>query len=89
MQALFQHGATGWLDAMIDRPTGSFVKSDFDQLAKEIDRTFLQGSMNGHTRWAPEELVPTDGLVRDGGLGTIGGGSHFLMEQGECDRVLI
>jgi tRNA-splicing ligase RtcB (3'-phosphate/5'-hydroxy nucleic acid ligase) len=81
MQTLFQHGATGWLDAMIDQPTGSFVKSDFDQLAKEIDQTFLKGSMNGHTRWAPDELVPTEGLVRDGGLGTIGGGNHFVEVQ--------
>jgi tRNA-splicing ligase RtcB (3'-phosphate/5'-hydroxy nucleic acid ligase) len=81
MQSLFQYGVTGWLDAMLDRPTGSFVKSDFNQLAQEIERIFLSGSMSGHTRWAPEELVPSDGLVRDGGLGTIGGGNHFVEVQ--------
>jgi tRNA-splicing ligase RtcB len=29
----------------------------------------------------PEELVPNDGLVRDGGLATIGGGNHFVEIQ--------
>jgi tRNA-splicing ligase RtcB (3'-phosphate/5'-hydroxy nucleic acid ligase) len=81
MQALFRDGAIGWLDATIDRPTGSFIKSDFHQLATEIDRMFLNGSMSGHPRWAPSELVPADGLVRDGGLATIGGGNHFVEVQ--------
>ncbi len=79
--ALFQYGIPGWLDAMLDSPTGSFVKSDFNQLATEIDRVYLEGSMNGATKWAPEELVPDKGLVRDGGLATIGGGNHFVEIQ--------
>ena len=33
-----------------------------------------RGSMNAV---APLELVPAAGLVRDGDLGTIGGGNHF------------
>ncbi|WP_432812325.1 RtcB family protein [Pantanalinema sp. GBBB05] len=81
MQALFQHGVVGWLDAILDRPTGSVVQSDLSQLASEIDRIFLNGSMAGHTQWAPEELVPATGLVRDGGLATIGGGNHFVEVQ--------
>jgi tRNA-splicing ligase RtcB len=81
MQAMFQHGVTGWLDAMLDRPTGSVVRSDLGQLAKEIDRIFLCGSMSGHQQWAPEELVPETGVVRDGGLATIGGGNHFVEVQ--------
>ncbi|WP_245916076.1 RtcB family protein [Merismopedia glauca] len=81
MQALFQNGAIGWLDAILDRPTGSIVQSDLNQLAREIDRIFLNGSMTGHIRWAPEELVPKLGLVRDGGLATIGGGNHFVEVQ--------
>ncbi|EDX73912.1 hypothetical protein MC7420_5792 [Coleofasciculus chthonoplastes PCC 7420] len=32
-------------------------------------------------RWAPEELIPEEGWVRDGGLGTIGGGNHFVEIQ--------
>lgn len=79
--ALFQHGIPGWLEAMLDAPTGSVVKSDLDQLASEIDRVYLGGSMDGDWRWAPEELVPPDGLVRDGGLATIGSGNHFVEIQ--------
>jgi tRNA-splicing ligase RtcB (3'-phosphate/5'-hydroxy nucleic acid ligase) len=81
MSAMFQHGAIGWVDAMLDQPTGSVVQSDLSQLADEIDRIYLQGSLSGNTRWAPSELVPERGLVRDGGLGTIGGGNHFVEVQ--------
>lgn len=79
--ALFQHGISGWLDAILDAPTGSVVKSNLEQLASEIDRVYLGGSMEGSTRWAPEELVPDQGIVRDGGLATIGGGNHFVEVQ--------
>lgn len=81
MQAMFQHGVIGWLDAILNQPTGSIIHSDLDQLAREVDRIFLNGSMAGHLRWAPEELVPDTGLVRDGGLATIGGGNHFVEVQ--------
>lgn len=88
-RAMFQHGIPGWLDGMLDKATGSAANSDFEQLAAECDslrdscaaRTFLGGSMNGDVKWAPEELVPNDGLVRDGGLATIGGGNHFVEIQ--------
>jgi tRNA-splicing ligase RtcB len=80
MRSLFQDGIMGWLDAMLDHPTGSIVKSDLDQLATECDRIFLNGSMNGHIRWSPTELI-TGELIRDGGLGTIGGGNHFVEVQ--------
>ncbi|MDZ8027534.1 MAG: RtcB family protein [Nostoc sp. DedQUE11] len=86
MQALFQYGVPGWLDAMLDRPTGSVVKSDLQQLAKESDAIFLGGSMDGNWKLAPEELVPDTGLVRDGGLATIGGGNHFVEVQ-RVDKV--
>ncbi|MGF1934771.1 MAG: RtcB family protein [Nostoc sp. ChiQUE02] len=94
MQALFQYGILGWLDAMLDKPTGSVVKSDLQQLAQESDgsanargeRIFLGGSMNGDWKLAPEELVPDAGLVRDGGLATIGGGNHFVEVQ-RVDKV--
>lgn len=81
MQAMFQHGVIGWLDVILNQPTGSIVQSDLDQLAREVDRIFLSGSMAGQLRWAPEELVPDTGLVRDGGLATIGGGNHFVEVQ--------
>lgn len=80
-RALYSHGIPGWLDAMIDAPMGSVAHSDFDQLAKEADRVYLGGSMAGHWRWAPEELVPESGLVRDGEMATVGGGNHFVEVQ--------
>ena len=88
-RAMFQHGIPGWLEGMRDKPTGSAVNSDFHQLAVEFDRAFLNGSMNGDVKWAPEELVPNDGTVRDGGLATIGGGNHFVeiqVVEEVCDR---
>ncbi|MEH2440365.1 RtcB family protein [Nostoc sp.] len=86
MRSLFQYGVLGWLDAMLNRATGSVVKSDLQQLAQESDRIFLGGSMDGDWKLAPEELVPDTGLVRDGGLATIGGGNHFVEVQ-RVDKV--
>lgn len=80
-QALFQYGIPGLLDAMQARPTGSLVQSNFEQLTLERDRVFLGGSLNGDLKWAPAELVPDAGIVRDGGLATIGGGNHFVEIQ--------
>jgi tRNA-splicing ligase RtcB (3'-phosphate/5'-hydroxy nucleic acid ligase) len=81
MHALFAHGVPGWVAAMLDRPTGSVVRSDVAQLAQEVDRIFLGGTLPGDVRWAPQELVPLGGVVRDGGLGTLGGGNHFVEIQ--------
>ena len=86
MRSLFQYGIPGWLDAMLDRPTGSVIKSDLQQIAQESDRIFLGGSMDGDWKLAPEELVPDSGMVRDGGLATIGGGNHFVEVQ-RVDKV--
>jgi len=79
--ALFEYGIVGWLDSMLDAPMGDIISSDLNQLAAEMDRVYLGGSLNGTTRWVPEKLVPADGLVRDGGLATIGGGNHFFEIQ--------
>ncbi len=87
MQALFENGVYGWLDMMLDSPTGSITKSDLQQLAAETDNIFLNGSMDGNYKLAPDELVPDNGLVRDGGLATIGGGNHFVEVQ-RVDKVV-
>jgi len=76
-QALFQYGIPGWLDTMLDAAMGDIIYSDINQLATEIDRVYLGGSLNGAVQWVPEKWVPKDGLVRDGGLATIGGGNQF------------
>ncbi len=80
-RAMFNDGIPGWLEQMCKQPLGSVAKSDFSQLWQEIDAVQFLGSMAGNTKWAPSELVPAVGLVRDGDLGTIGGGNHFVEIQ--------
>ena len=80
-RAMFNDGIPGWLEQMSKTPLGSVTRSDFAQLWQEIDRVHFLGSMAGNARWAPSELVPAAGLVRDGDLGTIGGGNHFVEIQ--------
>ncbi len=80
-RGMFAEGIPGWLEQMTKHPLGSMAKSDFTQLWQEIDAVQFLGSMAGHPRWAPSELVPATGLVRDGDLGTIGGGNHFVEIQ--------
>jgi tRNA-splicing ligase RtcB (3'-phosphate/5'-hydroxy nucleic acid ligase) len=80
-RAMFNDGIPGWLEQMFQQPMGSVAKSDFAQLWAEIERVQFLGSMAGNARWAPSELVPAAGLVRDGDLGTIGGGNHFVEIQ--------
>jgi tRNA-splicing ligase RtcB (3'-phosphate/5'-hydroxy nucleic acid ligase) len=81
IRAMFDEGIPGWLEQMAKQPLGSVAKSDFAQLWREIDRVQFLGSLQGNARWAPIELVPPTGLVRDGALGTIGGGNHFVEIQ--------
>ena len=80
-RAMFDNGIPGWLEQMAKAPLGSVAKSDFAQLWQEIDRVQFLGALQGNARWAPSELVPASGLVRDGSLGTIGGGNHFVEIQ--------
>lgn len=47
MRAMFEFGLPGWLDAMLDNPTGSVVDSNLTQLATESDRVFLGGVAEG------------------------------------------
>jgi tRNA-splicing ligase RtcB (3'-phosphate/5'-hydroxy nucleic acid ligase) len=80
-RSMFADGIPGWLEQMSTTPMGSVARSDFGQLWQEIDRVQFLGSLAGNARWAPSELVPAAGLVRDGDLGTIGGGNHFVEIQ--------
>lgn len=81
MRALFREGLLGWLDAVGKRPLGQLARSDMAQIAAEVERVHLGGGLDGDPRWAPEDLVPDAGIVRDGGLATIGGGNHFVELQ--------
>ena len=75
-RALVQGGLPGWL-LEHDRQHGQVAQSDWDQLLSETDKVHWDGSLSGSLTWAPEHLLK-EGLVRDGGLATIGGGNHFV-----------
>lgn len=77
MRAMFDGGEPDWLDAVLDRPLGMLARSDLGQIGREIGNGY-----RGRWSWAPEGLVD-DGreIVRDGALGTVGGGNHFVEFQ--------
>ncbi len=77
-RAQFVDGLPGWVAAQRPAPLGSVARSDWAQLAAELDRVHLGGRLSGDLAWAPVDLVPDDGLVRDAGLATVGGGNHFV-----------
>ncbi len=81
MRGLFHEGLLGWIDSVSRRPLGVLAGSDFAQISAELERVHLGGALDGHARWAPEDLVPEHGQVRDGGMATIGGGNHFVEIQ--------
>lgn len=81
MRALFHDGLPGWIDEVSRQPLGLLARSDLAQLTAELERVHLGGGLAGHARWAPEDLVPAQGQVRDGGMATIGGGNHFVEIQ--------
>jgi tRNA-splicing ligase RtcB (3'-phosphate/5'-hydroxy nucleic acid ligase) len=78
-KALFRDGLLGWID--VAKPMGALASSRFDQIERELERVFGAGSFLGDPFWAPEDLVLDDGVLRDGGLATIGGGNHFVEVQ--------
>lgn len=82
-RALFRDGLLGLLDhwSTRDDRAGSFAELDLPSVEHDLARVFSQGTMSGDERHAPEDLMPIDGVVRDGGIGTIGGGNHFVEVQ--------
>lgn len=86
-QALFCHGILGWLEQMSQKPLGSVAQSNFEQLWSETEQVYHLGSLAGSLRWAPPDLIPEVGWVRDGDLATIGGGNHFVEIQ-RVDAIL-
>jgi tRNA-splicing ligase RtcB len=53
----------------------------------EVESCVGLASLGGAARYAPETLMPTREIVRDGQLGTPGSGNHFVELQ-EVDQVL-
>lgn len=81
MRAMFAGGLPGWVLALQQGALGCMARADLAQIERELDRVHLGGSLPGDPAWAPEDLIPAEGLVRDGGLGTVGGGNHFVEIQ--------
>lgn len=80
MQAMFETGAPGWLDSVRAQPLGLMREVDLAQLEAECERIYNYGMADGAAKWAPDKLLDR-ALIRDGGLGTVGGGNHFVELQ--------
>lgn len=82
MRGMFRSGADGWIEAVKRKPLGVMARCDLAQVDQERGRVYDQGTLPGDPRWAPEALH-ADGrdVIRDGGLGTVGGGNHFVELQ--------
>lgn len=78
--ALLRDGIPGWLLETLDAPLGCARDADLKQLDAEVERIHLGGVLRGNPDWAPEALT-REGVVRDAGLATIGGGNHFVEVQ--------
>ncbi len=81
MRAMFREGALGWLDEVRRSPLGMLQGVDLAAIEEELERVHFGGALDGDPRWAPEDITPEEGIVRDGGLATIGGGNHFVELQ--------
>ncbi|MBJ6760906.1 RtcB family protein [Myxococcaceae bacterium JPH2] len=79
-EALLREGLPGWLVETLDTPLGCASRADLSQLDEELARVHLGGALRGDPAWAPEALT-REGIVRDAGLATVGGGNHFVEVQ--------
>ena len=84
-RAMFRDGLFGWLHAQAETlwSYGMVSRSDHAQLFQELDKVQHCESAHGDIKHAPVDLVsgPDDKIIRDDGLGTIGGGNHFVEFQ--------
>ena len=88
--ALFRRGLTGLLDS-VPRSQSDGLWADFHDadVGRDLEVIHGGGTMPAeHTRGLVDFLGPADGsMTRDGQIGSIGGGNHFVEIQ-RVDRVL-
>ena len=88
---MFTGGIMLWLEAQEREgwKHGMVAGSDHAQLQAELKKVQYEYDMHGDPVYAPHDLVtgPDDKIIRDDGLGTIGGGNHFVEFQ-VVDEVL-
>ena len=77
LEALLRDGLPGWLLETLEAPLGMVARADLGQLDRESARVYLGGALEGDPAWAPTGLR-REGVVRDPGLATIGGGAGAL-----------
>jgi tRNA-splicing ligase RtcB len=79
---LFKYGLLGWLEEVSSNPIGQFSSFNFKQILTEIEKVYNLGCENGSDIWVPHNLIDNKReIIRDGFLGTIGGGNHFVEIQ--------
>ena len=82
MRAMFEEGAEGWGQAVYKDPLGMLKKSDWPEIGAEIKSlTWHQGAWEADSKWAVDRMPENRDVVRDGDLGTVGGGNHFVEIQ--------
>lgn len=84
-RAMFTEGLLGWVVAQQQsgwRHGMVSKSSDRNQLVAECDKVQYT-QVVGDVKHAPSDLVsgPDDKIIRDDGLGTVGGGNHFVEFQ--------
>ena len=80
-RAMFAGGLPAWMDALKTNALGCMAQADLRQVEAERARVHLGGVLQGDLAWAPPKLVPAQGVIRDPGMATIGGGNHFVEVQ--------
>ena len=88
-EALFKNGLTGLLDATPKAMTEGLwsLVHELD-IERDLDRVDRRGSLKAEqTRGLNDFMGPPDRLSRDGQIGSIGGGNHFVEIQ-RIDKVL-
>jgi tRNA-splicing ligase RtcB len=85
-EALFLHGLDGLADAVpLSQQEGLWRK--FHQHAGEIPQVMRRGSMLAYRTEGLSDFMNEEGQTRDGQIGSIGGGNHFVEIQ-RVEKVL-
>jgi tRNA-splicing ligase RtcB len=84
-EALFLHGLSGLANAV--PPTQEGLWQKFHQHASEIPHVMAHGSLRANRTEGLNDFMNEAGLTRDGQVGSIGGGNHFVEIQ-RIEKVL-
>lgn len=78
-RALFDDGPQAFIERLSSE--GLWARADRDQLQAELAQCVSLADFGGAARYAPEGMVGSRETIRDPGLGTPGGGNHFVELQ--------